>query len=107
MREDRNQMIQRRAPALHTCRNFGRQRPIPVVVETFSCPRDRRRKIGTAARHAQEDVVGGGSCRRDHAARKMWPVLILCPARNSRGFIGRLPSGWISSTRSAPAPVAT
>ena len=107
LRELIEHVIERRAPAEHPERDLARQRTIAAILERGAGARERGRQDPVPLRTACNGLISrpaGGAHRPPNRSpgRTRWP------ARKSRAVIGRLPSGWISSTRSAvSSPAAT
>ena len=88
-----DQMIERRAPALDAAGDLGGEGPVALVVQAAACRGQCGRKVAAAGRNGAQDLVRREPRRRDHgAAVNRSPVVRRWPARNSRAFIGRLPS---------------
>ena len=96
-REFHDEVVEGIPPSLDSAGNFRRQRAIAFIGQARAGRRNRRREVGPSGRDGAKDVVRRKTRRRDHGAGvNRSPTARRWPARNSRAFIGRLPSAWIS-----------
>ena len=65
-REVSNDMVERGTPPLDTCRDFGCERPVALVLQSGARMSDRRRQIGAPGGHGQLDVVRRDARGADH-----------------------------------------
>ena len=116
VRERLDHMIERALPSQCASGDFSRKRAVALVGEAPPRGSQCGTEIDTAAGDTPQHFVcresrgcnhlfigGAAGGRRNRAPRG-----IRWPARKSRAFIGRLPSGWIIRIRrTAPSPAAT